>query len=435
MRKRAETVLLVVALWSIIMLTVSCKAATSHSDGNATIPPVPPTDIHKDNSADTQAVDPRLYGAKADGITDDGAAIQQAIDVCAQQGGGIVILKQGVFLSSPLILKSGVYLKVEAPAILKALPYAQYPGKDVPRPFLTATNAVNIGIFGDGTIDGNGRAWWDAFRSAQRTDAPLKRPNMIVFYHSQQIIVKGITLQNSPMFNFVPTLCRQVVVQNVTISNPADAPNTDGIDPSGCTDVFIDHCRISTGDDNIAIKATAGPTVNVYITKDVFGFGHGLSIGSDFGQGVENVYAKDCTFTHTTTGIRIKSARDRGGWLKHVHYSNMSMTDVGTAILITAYYPKIPASGMDASQAMSLKTPCYDDITIDQVTATATKQAGQIIGVPESPIQHVTLMNVQINAPVGMTIRNAQVAAAHTSIRTNNGSAFITEEHSSLVGN
>lgn len=112
----------------------------------------------------------------------------------------------------------------------------------------------------------------------------------------------------------------------------------------------------------------------------------------------------------------------------------MSMTDVGTTILITAYYPKIPASGMDVSQAMSLKTPQYDDITIDQVTATATKQAGQIIGVPESPIQHVTLTNMQINAPVGMTIRNAQVVAAHTSICTNNGPAFITEENSSFAG-
>lgn len=432
MNKHVVFCLLLVSMLLAGTLTASCQNLDEGFAVNITIPPVPSTDIPNDNSEDMNAVDPRQYGAQADGITDDGSAIQKSIDVCEQKGGGIVVLKNGIFLSSPLVLKSRVFLKVEAPAILKALSYADYPNRNAPKAFLTATNASNFGIFGNGAVDGNGSDWWEAFRPTKQEAYQLKRPNMIVFYNSKNIIMKDITLQNSPMFNFVPTLCNQVVVKDVTVSNPANSPNTDGIDPSGSTNVFIDHCTISTGDDNIAIKGSIGPTTNVYITNNTFGFGHGLSIGSDFGKGVENVYAKNCTFTNTTTGIRIKSSRNKGGWLKNVNYSDMTMTDVGTAILITAYYPKIPESGVDTYQSMSSKTPRYQDVTITNVTATAKKDAGGIIGVPESPIHNVTLTNVTINAPTGMIIRNAQVVANNTTIDTNDGPDFIKEENGNV---
>jgi polygalacturonase len=406
------------------------------------IPPLPSTNIPNDNPSDTNAVDPRQYGAKVDGITDDAAAIQQAIDNCAQNGGGIVVLKKGIFLSSPLVLKTGVYLKVEASAVLKAVPYADYPGaneglKSKPAPLIGARNASHIGVFANGTIDGNGQDWWRT-QGWQGENLPklkianaVNRPYLVNFINSSDIIVKDVTLQNSAQFNLVPQNCDNVVIAKVTIHNPANSHNTDGIDPSG-SNIFIDGCTIDTGDDNIAIKGHNGPTKNVYITNCTFYHGHGLSIGSDFERGVENVYAQNIAFINTETGIRIKSARDRGGLVNNIHYSNLTMKNVGQAIEFTGYYPKIPPAGEDTTRDMTATTPRYQNITISEITATAEKAAGAIVGLPESLIQGVTLNNVTINAPKGLTVRNAQIVTSQTTIQTINSSDYLKEENSSI---
>jgi len=418
----------------------SLKVASASSEVTSLLPSI---NIPNDNPEDTNAVDPRKYGAKGDGTTDDAVAIQQSIDMCAQNGGGIVVLKNGIFLSSPLALKTGVYLKVEAPAVLKAVSYADYPGansgsKSKPAPLVGARNASHIGVFGNGTIDGNGQDWWRT-QGWQGEDLPklkianeVNRPYLVNFINSSDIIVKDITLQNSAQFNLVPQNSDNVVISKVTIHNPANSHNTDGIDPSG-SNIFIDGCTIDTGDDNIAIKGHNGYTKNVYITNCTFYHGHGLSIGSDFERGVENVYAKNITFINTEIGIRIKSARDRGGLVNNIHYSNLMMKNVGQAIEITEYYPKIPLAGEDTAQDMTVTTPQYKNITISGVMATAKKAAGAIVGLPESLIQDVTLTNVTISAPKGLTVRNAQVVMSQTTIQAAKSSDYIMEENSSII--
>ncbi|MBP2645843.1 MAG: polygalacturonase [Firmicutes bacterium] len=407
------------------------------------IPPLPSVSIPNDDSDNSHALDARQYGAKGDGVSDDGGAIQQAINSCAQKGGGIVLLKDGVFLSSPIVLKSGVYLKVEETAMLKAIPYESYPkanGASKPAPLIGAKSAERIGILGKGKIDGNGPEWWRT-QGWEGEDVPKKkipnnvsRPYLVYFIDCSDIIVKDVTLQNSPMFNLVPQKCEDVVIYNVTIHNPANSPNTDAIDPSG-NNFFIDHVTLDTGDDNIAIKGHLCSTSNVYITNSVFLHGHGLSIGSDFEKGVQNVFAKNCKFVNTEAGIRIKSARDRGGLVNNVHYSDFTMENVGRAIQITAYYPQIPATGKDTAQEKTATTPQYQNITISGIVATAFKSAGDIIGLPECITQDMTLSNVQIKAPKGLTVRNAQIRTQQTHIQAEEGPEYIAQENSSIDAN
>ncbi|SFL70650.1 glycoside hydrolase family 28 protein [Pelosinus propionicus] len=437
-----KTILVFFLALLLINGTLPSKAANTSID---IIPPLPSTVIAKDSPENANAVDPRAYGAKADGVTDDAVAIQKAINSCAQKGGGIVVLKNGTFLSSPLVLKTGVYLKIEALTVLKAVPYADYPKnikpQSKPAALVGAKNASHFGVFGNGTIDGNGQDWWRT-QGWQGEDLPklkipntIKRPSLLDFSDCSDIIVKDVTLQNSPQLTLVPHNSDNVVISNVKIYNPANSHNTDGIDPSG-NNVFIDGCTIDTGDDNIAIKGQRnGSTQNIYITNSTFYHGHGLSIGSDFVEGVENVYAKNITFADTETGIRIKSVRGRGGLVNNANFSDITMKNVGRAIVIAGYYPKIPPAGEDVAQAIISGTPRYQNITISGITATAVKEAGAIVGLPESPIQGVTLTNVMINAPRGLTIRNAQVSTTQTTINAANGPEYVAEENSVINSN
>jgi polygalacturonase len=135
--------------------------------------------------------------------------------------------------------------------------------------------------------------------------------------------------------------------------------------------------------------------------------GHGMSIGSETGGGVKNVIVQRCSFQDTENGLRIKSPRGRGGTVENVFYSDIIMKNVDPAITITCYYPKIPAE--DAPQAMTNTTPIFRNIRIKNLSAICPRDAGIIIGLPESPISGVLLENVRITAArSGLVIRNAE---------------------------
>lgn len=375
----------------VLLLTIISFSYFSQVNIQA-FPSVPQSKILNDNAPDiSSAIDPRVYGAKADGLTNDSAAIQRAIDYCAKNNGGIVILKNGNFLSSPLILKSGVYLKIDFPSQLKAISYSEYPNNSAPKNFITANGALNTGIFGTGIIEGNGSDWWKKYKDTKGTASEQKRPRLIYLINCKDVVIAGITLQNSPSFHFVPNNCQNVIVINVRIKAPKTSPNTDGIDPSQCNTVFIDKCNISTGDDNIAIKAGKGPTNNIYITNCTFGDGHGLSIGSETNHGVDGLYVKDCTFEGTTNGIRVKSPRCYGGTVQNLSYTNIKMNNVDIAIEFSGYYPesKIPAPGTELEPPAGSGSPVFiNNVAIDGLTATNVKKAaGYIVGVPEKPIK------------------------------------------------
>jgi polygalacturonase len=306
--------------------------------------------------------------------------------------------------------------------------------------FISGKDLTDVTFTGQGTIDGNGAVWWEEAEKARQkvSGYTLPRPNLIVFNHCKNLRLAGIKLINSPKFHFVPTECEDVTVEDVTVIAPVGAANTDGIDPSNCRNVTITRCTIDTGDDNIAIKS--GKKVadrefgceNITVTDCVFLHGHGMSIGSETVGGVRNLAVTNCRFDGTENGLRIKSRRGKGGTVQDVSYSDITMTNVHPAISIACYYQdssqaKYPKD--DPAQPMADTTPVIRNIHISNVTATSTKDAGLIVGLPESVVSNVVLENVRIDAETGLTIANAKgVKLKNVEVSVKKGPPFITDK-------
>ena len=350
------------------------------------------------------------YGAVPDGKTMNTSALQGAIDACSKAGGGTVLVPKGTYLTAPLHLASRLNLHLDAGATILMT--------DNPADFkttsnrrlancITAADCHDLEITGDGTIDGNGASFWKTFRAAQTQPAELQpphRPMLIVIQRCNRLLVRGVTLKDSPMFHLVPQMCREVTIDSIHILAPQFSPNTDGIDPSGI-DYLIEHCTIDNGDDNIALKPgiridpNRAACENFLVTDCTFGHGHGMSIGSGSAGGVENLLVRNCTFTGTDAGIRLKSFRGRGGLAEHLTYENLDMKDVKVAILITSYYPRIPADPQnDPAQPVNERTPIWRHILIKDVTASGGQTAARIVGLAEMPISDLTMENVHITA-------------------------------------
>lgn len=361
----------------------------------------------------------RDYGAVGDGATLDTDAVQRAFDECGQAGGGIVLMPAGTYLCQPLVIRTNTTLRLEKDATLKATDDpADYARTDKPNEFnhfFTGKDLENVTIEGEGTIDGSGKKWWIPAEEARQKKSgyTLPRPNLIVLTRVKNLTVRGVTIQNAPKFHFVPTDCDNVLVEDATFLAPPRAPNTDAIDPSMCRNVVIRRCLIDVGDDNVAVKSGkphpdrefAADTL--LVEECTFKHGHGMSIGSEVVGGVKDVTVRNCTFEGTVNGIRIKSDRKRGGPVTNLLCENITMKDVAGAITITSYYPKIPA--VEEPQPITDTTPAYSNITIRNLTATSTKDAGFIVGLPESPIQNVLLENVKIQSErAGLEIRHVE---------------------------
>ena len=141
----------------------------------------------------------------------------------------------------------------------------------------------------------------------------------------------------------------------------------------------------------------------------------------------------NCTFNGTTSGIRIKSARGRGGLVANLVYSDITMTNVDFPIYLTSYYPKVPSE--DVIQPMSSATPIYRNIQIRNLTASGSRVAGEIVGLPESPISDLVLDNIHIKAPKGMTLRNARgIGFENSTINVQSGSPLILETNAVVTG-
>ena len=217
-------------------------------------------------------------------------------------------------------------------------------------------------------------------------------------------------MKDSPQFHLVPQRCHDVTIEDVNITAPADSPNTDAIDPTSSRNMIIRHCVIDVGDDNVVVKSNPndGPTEDVLVTDCVFKHGHGASVGSNIGGGIRNVVFQNTTFEGTDNGIRIKSARDRGGLVENITYRNLTMRNVGVAITINLFYFDKAGQQERKPQPVSPTTPIVRGVNISNVTVAGAKNAGEIIGLPEMPTENVLLDHVHIIANTGMTLQDAK---------------------------
>jgi polygalacturonase len=365
--------------------------------------------------------DVKKYGAVGDGVATDTAAIQSAIDAASKAGGGIVEIPAGTYLSGPLHFASQINLRLDNGAILRMLPLDKYPGgtRD-PENLIGGGNLHDIAITGSGGIDGQGIAWWPFAR-----DKNARRPCMIRLNSCERVLIEGVHLTNSPMFHIaIGGKSSNVTVRGVTVrANPSADPvhpghNTDACDVTG-SHILVQDCDVSVGDDNYTC---GGGTSDVLITNCTYGFGHGVSIGSHTVGGVSDFTVVNCTFNNTEQGIRIKTDRDRGGFVRNLTYYNLHMTNVEFPILIYASYmatnrnyralekvtPAIAATYPSA--AITARTPFYRDITFSNITATVApgNRAGLIWGLPEAAVTNVVLDHVTITADKPFGIFDAQ---------------------------
>jgi polygalacturonase len=370
------------------------------------------------------------YGATGDNKTDNTNAIQAALTAAQNAGGGTVVVPSGTFLAGPIVIGSGTNLQLASGATLKMLPYGTYPS-GAPA-FITSSGTTHdIALTGSGTIDGQGQAWWDGFAA----DSSVTRPQEVNLGHVTRVQVSGIKLTNSPEEHIWVKSDTDVTITGITISTLAVSgksppKNTDGVDVTA-TGMFFCNNNVADGDDNIAMSGT-----NLYIGYSTFGVGHGCSIGSITKNGVSHVTVDHLTMNGTTSGIRMKSARDRGGTVTDLTYSNVTMTNVPTPVYITSYYPTLPSDPTtDTAMAVTSTTPYWQNITIKNVTATGATQAGILWGLPEAKISNMTFDNVKLSGKSGMEIFHATgVSFTNGSSVTATSGAAVTTYDAAVTG-
>jgi polygalacturonase len=342
----------------------------------------------------------------------DTARIQEAIDHCVA-GRAVELRVDGpktAFLSGPLELKPSVTLVVAGGAVLLATRnprrYDVNPGSCGTvnqegrgcKPLIHAHNAPHSGVMGEGSIDGQGgehllrqsQSWWDLAHQAKIENARQNCPRLLVVDSSDDFTLYGIALRNSPNFHVIVSKTDGFTAWGVRIDAPANARNTDGIDPSSSTNVSIVHSYIRTGDDNVAIKAgSAGPATHITVAHNHFYSGHGMSIGSETNGGVRNVSVCDLSLDGTDNGLRIKSDASRGGLVQGIYYTDVCIRDSRHPLVFDSYY----------SSATGTLIPDYRDISVNNVHVLGTGGTDTFRGWDAAHPIGIALNNVVFDNP------------------------------------
>lgn len=380
--------------------------------------------------AETGVVDVREFGAKGDGKTDDTAALQRAIDCCPE--GGRAVFGKGVYLTRPLALKSDITIELKKGAeILGDTVESHYPviparsvidGKETVtgswegEPFdcfqslVYAYGQKNIRVVGEGFINGNAQnsTWW-----ATPKGRKIARPRLVFLNRCENVVFHGVKGGNSPSWNIHPFFSNDLAFYDIRIECPADAPNTDGLDPESCNGVNIVGCKFSVGDDCVALKSGKlymgktykTPANNHTLRNNLFCDGHGaIVLGSEMSGGVKNLTVGQCVFKNTDRGLRIKSRRGRGkdGVIDGVCFENIEMVNVKTPFVINMYYFCDPDGrsefvwAHDKTIPVDDGTPYMGEFTFRNIDcADCECMPAWFDGLAELPIKRVTLENVR----------------------------------------
>jgi polygalacturonase len=374
------------------------------------------------------------FGAVSSTTLTNTTAIQSAINAAAAGGttngaaGGTVEIPPGIYLSGPITLKSAVNLQLDSGAILRMLPFGQYPvtwftngGTNVyftAANFISASSLHDVEISGSGMIQGQGEPWWPWANTNNAV-----RPIMIRLVSCNRELIQNVTLSNSPMFHISisGSAAANTTVQGVTIrANSSSDPinpghNTDACDVAG-TSILVQNCNISVGDDEFTC---GGGTSDVLITNNTYGNGHGVSIGSYTSPGVSTITVINCTFNGTDNGIRIKSDDGRGGLIQNISYYNIGMTNVHFPIQIYAYYlltgtPSSISPAYAAAQPVAAlnSTPAFRNITFSNITATSI--SGYPVGIiwarTEMPATNIVFNKINVTGNRNFCLYNVSGA-------------------------
>jgi len=388
-------------------------------------------------------LDIREYGAvEGKKVT---ASIRKAFEAAGQKGGGHVVIPPGKWLTGGIQLENNTALYVSRGAELL---FSQDPTDYLPAvfsrhediecfkysAFIYANGKTNIAVEGAGTLNGQGKPWWDWKTSKSDSEKELYamaeggipvekrifdgtngralRPAFFQPMNCRNVLVEGVTFKYGAFWTITPTYCENVIVRRVRIQTEGEyghAPNGDGVDPSSCRNVLIEHCEFDTGDDCIAIKAGRDadglrvnrPTENVVIRHCRGLQGHGgIVLGSETSGSIRNVFAHDCEFSGTDRVVRLKSARGRGGVLENMWFRDMR----GDRIEKEALHLNLLYTGTRyPEKPVDRTTPVFRNLHFANITITNGKGYGiEILGLPEMPVEDVTFDSVRIEGMKGI---------------------------------
>jgi polygalacturonase len=356
------------------------------------------------------------FGAIGDGNTNCTKAFEAAINACGENGGGTVYVPAGTYKTGAIHFVSNMNLYVDAGATILfsndledyPLVFDQWEGIDrqVYSPLIYGKDLENISITGHGLLSGQGEFWWNKERNI---DLAYPRPRMICFNSCKNVLIEGVRIINSPSWTINPIACENVTVNKITIKNPADSPNTDGINPSSCKNVHISNCHVDVGDDCITIKSGTEDSLkkiaceNITVTNCTMVHGHGgVVIGSEMSGDIRNVTISNCVFEGTDRGIRIKSRRGRGGVVEDIRVNNIVMKNVICPFILNLYYFCGPR-GKDKyvwdknPYPVTEETPIFRRIHFSNITAReVSAAAGFLYGLAEMPVEDITFDNVSV---------------------------------------
>ena len=371
----------------------------------------------------------RDYAAFSRNGQDWTEAFQHAIDDMKKQGGGILSVPAGIYPTGSIRLYDDMTLNIESGAVLRfhqdeaAFPQIalEFEGRAglVYQACIYAEKAKNVCVTGYGTVDGQGSYWW---KKVFAHELEYPRPYLVCFSECERVVLENVTLTNSPAWTVHPLRCRNVVIRGLNIKNPADSPNTDGIDPNACQDVRISDCTIDVGDDCIAIKSGTEVTPNrqpcerIIISNCHFLHGHGgVVLGSEMSGKIRNVVVSSCVFYETDRGIRLKTRRGRGGVVEGIQLNNLIMEKVMCPFVFNMYYfcgadGKMKHVWDKAPYPVTEATPCLRDVSITGVRARGcTACAGFFYGLAEMPVEGVTMRDVIVEMADGPAGRPAMM--------------------------
>ena len=408
------------------------------------------------------------FGAKVsadgDNTTDSSAAITAAIAACNAAGGGRIVVPAGRFVTGPVHLGSKMELHVARGATLafvtdplRYLPavLTRFEGVECYNysPLVYALDASDIAITGEGTLDGQAGEtnWWpwkgstpygwkagmpvqmparDRLFAMAESNTPVAdrvmgtgaflRPSFVQTYRCRNVLVEGVTILRSPMWEIHPVLSRNVTVRNVTIRT--HGPNNDGCNPESCTDVLIEGCTFDTGDDCIAIKSGRNgdgrrvnmPTENVIVRDCDMKDGHGgVTIGSEISGNVRYVYVDNCRMDspQLDRAIRLKTNAMRGGVLEHIYVRNVTIGEVAESVL------SIDFTYEEGNKGSHM--PTVRDIELKNVTSRKSKYGLYLRGFPNAPITNIRLDSCRFEGVAQADVLEHVTALTRTNVSVN----------------
>lgn len=365
--------------------------------------------------------------------------IQQEIDRLSQQGGGVVFIPKGEWLSGRIQLKDNINLHLDEGAVLKfsgeiedyqPAVFTRIEGIEVMSlgACIYASGAKNIALTGNGRLIGPAQGsvrekilTTKVIDNVIDPDTPVKDriadgihtpyifpPMFISPINCENVYIEGVSLEQTAFWNIVPVYCNNVIIRGVTV-NSVGIPRGDGIDVESSRNVLIEYSTLSCGDDCFTMKAGRGPdgirvnkpTENVVVRYCLAKTGHGgITCGSETAGTIRNLYVHDCVFENTGVGIRFKTRRPRGGGGENLTYERLRMN-----LRYTAFKWDMlgsPAHVGDLAKRfpvleVNALTPKYENIHAKDLIIENATHFVKVLGIPESPLNKLTIENVKVN--------------------------------------